>query len=62
VAEVDVAVAEEGSEVGWAAEAASGEDGVTAPQAATLPIEAIRNHICNLSEINRKYLTSKLYI
>jgi hypothetical protein len=57
-----MAVAEEGSEVGWAAEAASGEDGVMAPQAATLPIEAIRNHICNLSEINRKYWKFKLHI
>jgi hypothetical protein len=51
-AEADAVAAEEGSEVGWAAEAANGEDGETVPQAATLPIEAIRNHICNSSEIN----------
>jgi hypothetical protein len=52
---------EEGSEAGWAAEAANGEDGETAPRAATLPIEAIRNHICNSSEINQQYLTFKFY-
>jgi hypothetical protein len=57
-AEVDVAAAEEGSEAGWATAAVNGEDGETAPRAATLPIEAIRNHIHNLSEINRHYLKS----
>jgi hypothetical protein len=60
-AEGDAAAAEEGSEVGWAAEAANGEDGETAPRAATLPIEAIRNHTSNSSEINQQYLITKIY-
>jgi hypothetical protein len=44
-AEVDAVAAEEGSVDGWAAEAANGEEEEMGPQAATHPIEAIRNHI-----------------
>jgi hypothetical protein len=55
-AEVDVAAAEEDSVAGWATAAVNGEDGETAPRAATLLIEAIRNHIQNLSETNKQYL------